>query len=94
MNCPECRKKLWYWSAYSRPLKGILAYACQNCKVFYSFEKVPMDLIPTWQGVKIMRVELSKRGFETPPLSQRAPMKASPRPGKQLSAHPSRRGVG
>lgn len=84
MNCPECRKHLWYWNALSLPNRGFLTYLCQHCDLLFTFEKHtgPMPTaLASWRGIRILRVELTKRGYDTPPLAQRALPKASPSPG-------------
>lgn len=95
MNCPQCRKKLWYWGDLSRPQDGFLTYLCQNCSVVYTLDKkleLPKAFLEAWGGVRIVRMKLNKRGYEGPPVKRRGTTKASPPPDTLKSAHPSKRG--
>ena len=78
MNCPYCRKKLWYWAFMSNPLLGRLTYACQRCQLLFHIEKCDLQGLPSWQGVRIMRAELTRRGYDTPPVKKGATLKAAP----------------
>lgn len=70
MNCPECRKHMWYWNALSLPNRGFLTYACQNCDLLFTFEKHTGPMLPAlaaWRGMRVLRLELTKRGYLPPP---------------------------
>lgn len=99
MNCPECRKKLWYWAALSRNQtpNQFLTYLCQNCNELFVFatvegERAMPKLLETWRGYRVYRRELNKRGYQAPPLTQRTGTKAAPSPDRVKPAQGLRRG--
>jgi hypothetical protein len=95
MNCPECRKKLWYWSTFSQPRLGVRSFVCQYCNKFIVIQKAvkfPSFLAP-WGGMPIITLELEKRGYTLPPSMKGDKPKVATPPAKPLSAHPSKRGV-
>jgi hypothetical protein len=96
MNCPECRKKLWYWAELSKPKEGPLVYVCQECDILYGFLKMGElpKALASWRGARIVRMVLAKRNYTLPPVTQGSILKPSPQLAKGISAHPSKRGEG
>lgn len=94
MNCPECRKKLWYWASLSQPHLGLLTYICQRHDTLFVFleDKRQMPRVLTsWRGYTVFRKELEKRGYQAPPLTQRRGSKEAPSPDSLKPARPSKR---
>mgnify|MGYP001585777842 CR=1 FL=1 len=67
MNCPSCRKKLWYEAMISvpnakNPKDKQLAYYCSPCSTLYLFKQ--FDAKTAVRGVLVMRRgNLKRAGF-------------------------------
>ena len=64
MNCPYCRKKLWYDAnlSYPNPPVRRLVYACASCQTLFRFQDFPSKLEYRGVGVtKETRVKLASR---------------------------------
>ena len=80
MNCPSCRKKLWYEAVLSTPnVRGPdkrLAYYCAPCQTLYLF--IVFDTKTTKRGVLVMKMgNLKRAGF-----SELKKVASSPRRGE------------
>ena len=67
MNCPSCRKKMWYEAALSvpnskNPKDKQLVYYCAPCKTLYLFKQ--FDTKTAIGGVLVMSMgNLKRAGF-------------------------------
>src|SRR5207245_3673048 len=55
VNCPYCRKKLWYDAnlSYPNPPLRRLVYACASCRTLFKFEDFPAKL--GYRGVLVVK---------------------------------------
>jgi len=94
LNCPHCRKKLWYISGLSKP-PDLKTYICTRCSLLLGLVPLTFKAGSTlWGGYRIVEGVVRKTGYTPPPVMKRGPTKAAPSPPKKVPGHSSRREVG
>jgi hypothetical protein len=96
LNCPRCRRKLWYWPEFSQPnaSEKFLVYECSPCRLVYIFIdfKPTGKLLASLGGVRVIKLKLARRGYTPPPLTQRQPTKAAPSLNHEFSGRVAKKG--
>lgn len=89
MNCPRCRKKLWYLSGLSKP-PDLKAYLCYGCKLLLGF--VPLTFkggSTLYGGYRIVEGVVRKTGYAAPSVMKKGPVKGAPSPASKREGPPA-----
>ncbi len=94
MNCPHCRKKLWYISGLSKP-PDLKTYVCTRCSKLLGFVPLTFKAGTTlYGGYRIVEGVVRKTGYTPPPVMKRGPAKEAPSTPERKVARAAQKGPG